>query len=57
MEQGDKLKVEIAAEETKAAATKESIARQLADLEAKGKRSKARLEELKKERATIAEQD
>ena len=36
MEQADKLKAEIAAEEKKARATKESITRQLADLEEKG---------------------
>ena len=55
MEQGDKLKAEIAAEETKARATKESITRQLADLEEKGATLETRLEELTKERATIAE--
>ena len=55
MEQGDKLKVEIAAEETKARAMKELITRQLADLEEKGATLETRLQELTKERATIAE--
>ena len=55
MEQGDKLKAEIAAEETKARATKDLITRQLADLEEKGATLETRLQELIKERATIAE--
>ena len=55
MEQGDKLKVEIAAEETKARSTKDLITRQLADLEEKGATLETRLQELTKERATIAE--
>ncbi len=55
MEQTDKLKAEIAIEEKKGSATKESIARQLADLEAKGKTLEARLAELTKERTDIAE--
>jgi hypothetical protein len=54
MEQADKLKVEVAAEEKKASATKESITRQLADLETKGTTLETRLQELTKERATIA---
>jgi hypothetical protein len=54
MEQQDKLKVEVAAEEKKAAGTKASIARQVTDLEAKGKTLAARLDELAKERAELA---
>jgi predicted nucleic acid-binding Zn-ribbon protein len=54
MEQGDKLKAEIAAEEKKARSTSESITRQLSDLEAKGITLEARLTELTKERAEIA---
>ena len=54
MEQQDKLKVEVATEEKKAAGTKDSIARQVTDLEAKGKTLAARLEELTKERAELA---
>ena len=54
MEQQDKLKVEVAAEEKKAAGTKDSIARQVTDLEAKGKTLAARLDELTKERAELA---
>jgi predicted nucleic acid-binding Zn-ribbon protein len=55
MEQADKLKAEIAAEEKKASATKELITRQLSDLETKGTTLEARLGELTKERAAIAE--
>ena len=54
MEQQDKLKVEVATEEKKAAGTKDSIARQVTDLEAKGKTLAARLDELAKERAELA---
>ena len=54
MEQQDKLKVEVATEEKKAAGTKDSIARQVTDLEAKGKTLAARLDELTKERAELA---
>jgi len=54
MEQGDKLKVEIAAEEKKATATKESITRQLSDLGEKGSTLETRLQELTKEREAIA---
>ncbi|HJX97758.1 MAG TPA: C4-type zinc ribbon domain-containing protein [Chthoniobacterales bacterium] len=55
MEQGDKLKVEVAAEEKKAAATKDSITRQMNDLGDKGKTLEARLQELSKEHAALAE--
>ena len=54
MEQQDKLKVEVAAEEKKATGTRDSIARQVTDLEAKGKTLEARLDELTKERAELA---
>ncbi len=55
MEQGDKLKTEVAAEEKKAAATKDSITRQMNDLGEKTKALEARLQELSKERAGLAE--
>ena len=54
MDAADKLKVEVAAEEKKSASAKESISRQLADLDAKSKTLAARLEELKKERENLA---
>jgi predicted nucleic acid-binding Zn-ribbon protein len=54
MDQGDKLKVEIATEEKKASTTKESITRQLSDLGEKGSALETRLQELTKERETIA---
>jgi predicted nucleic acid-binding Zn-ribbon protein len=54
MEQADKIKAELAAEEKKAATTKESNSRQMADLEAKSKTLQARLEDLTKERAELA---
>jgi predicted nucleic acid-binding Zn-ribbon protein len=54
MDQADKLKSEVAAEEKKATATKESISRQLKDLDEKAKTLATRLEELKKERGTVA---
>ena len=54
MEQGDKLKAEVAAEDAKAAHARESITRQVTDLEAKAKALDARLQELTSERATIA---
>jgi uncharacterized protein len=55
MEQADKLKAEIAVEEKKASAAKESVTRQLSDLEVKGTTLETRLEELTKERAEIAQ--
>jgi predicted nucleic acid-binding Zn-ribbon protein len=55
MDQGDKVKTEVVAEEKKTAATKESIARQIADLDSKSKALEARLQELTKERSDIAE--
>lgn len=54
MEQADKLKAEIAMEEQKVAGARESVAKQLADLEQKGGALQARLQELNDERAEIA---
>jgi predicted nucleic acid-binding Zn-ribbon protein len=55
MEQGDKLKVEVAAEEKKATTSKDSITRQMNDLGEKSKALEARLQELSKERTELAE--
>jgi len=55
MEQGDKMKVEVTAEEKKAAATKDSISRQMNDLGEKSKALETRLQELEKERKGLAE--
>ncbi len=55
MDQGDKLKVEVGAEEKKAGATKDSITRQMNDLGEKSKALDARLQELSKERKELAE--
>jgi len=54
MDQADKLKSEVSVEEKKTGAAKESITRQLHDLDEKSKTLEARLEELKKERETLA---
>jgi predicted nucleic acid-binding Zn-ribbon protein len=54
MEQTDKLKVEIAAEEKNVAGARESVARQMQDLAAKGAALDARLAELTKDREEIA---
>jgi hypothetical protein len=54
MDQADKLKVEVSAEEKKAATAKDSVSRQLIDLDEKAKTLTARLEDLKKERESIA---
>jgi predicted nucleic acid-binding Zn-ribbon protein len=54
MMEADKLRVDLGVEEKKAATVKESVARQTADLSAKSKTLKSRLEELTKERAEIA---
>ena len=54
MEQTDKFKVEIAAEEKNVAGARESVARQMQDLEAKGAALEARLAELTKDREEIA---
>jgi predicted nucleic acid-binding Zn-ribbon protein len=54
MDQLDKLKVQVGEEEKKATAGRESVARQVADLEGKGTILEGRLAELIKERAEIA---
>jgi predicted nucleic acid-binding Zn-ribbon protein len=54
MEQGDVFKAQIAAEEKQTAAAKESIAKQIANLDAKQAALGERLEELKKEREELA---
>ena len=54
MVQADKAKADLAAEEKKAAATKDSISRQMTDLEEKSKTLESRLEELSKERGELA---
>jgi predicted nucleic acid-binding Zn-ribbon protein len=54
MDQAEKLKVELSAEEKKTAGSRESIARQMADLEEKGKTLEGRLSELMSERAELA---
>jgi uncharacterized protein len=54
MVQADKIKVDLAEEEKKAAGVKESIARQTADLDEKSKALQSRLEELTRERADLA---
>jgi hypothetical protein len=54
MDQLDKIKVELGDEEKKARAGRESVARQLADLESKGGILDARLQELTNERAELA---
>ena len=55
MDQADKLKTQVAAEEKQATGTKESINRQLKDLEEKSNALASRLEELKKERENLAQ--
>ena len=54
MDQADKLKTVLTAEEQKSVVSKQSIERQLVDLEAKSKTLAARLDELTAERAEIA---
>jgi predicted nucleic acid-binding Zn-ribbon protein len=54
MEQAEKLKAEFGADEKRAAVAKESISRQMTDLEAKSKTLNSRLEDLAKERAELA---
>jgi predicted nucleic acid-binding Zn-ribbon protein len=54
MEQAEKLKAEVAVEEKSAAGARDSVARQVTDLEAKATALQARLEELNADRATIA---
>jgi predicted nucleic acid-binding Zn-ribbon protein len=54
MMRADQVKADLAVEEKKAAATKDSISRQLGDLDQKSKTLDSRLQELNKERADIA---
>jgi hypothetical protein len=54
MDQTEKLKVEVSAEEKKLSGSRESIARQMADLEEKGKTLESRLGELTTERSELA---
>ena len=54
MEQADKLKAEVAVAEKNAAAARESVARQVTDLEAKAAALETRLQELTADRGTIA---
>jgi len=54
MEEADQLKLQVAAEEKQAAAAKEAIARQAANLDDKQIALNKRLEELKKEREELA---
>jgi predicted nucleic acid-binding Zn-ribbon protein len=54
MDQADKLKAELGAEEKKAATVSDSIARQMKDLESKGEALEARFQELSKERDNLA---
>jgi predicted nucleic acid-binding Zn-ribbon protein len=54
MDQAEKIKVEIGVEEKKASAAKESISRQLNDLDEKSKTLAGRLENLKRERTELA---
>ena len=54
MEQADKLRAEISAVEKTAAAARDSVHRQLADLEEKSKTLQTRLEQLKTEREQLA---
>jgi len=54
MEQADKLKAELGADEKRAATIKESISRQMTDLESKSKTLESRLEDLTRERAELA---
>ena len=54
MVEADKVKGDLAAEEKKAATVKESIGRQITDLDEKSKVLQARLEELTKERSELA---
>jgi uncharacterized protein len=54
MDQADKVKIQLEAEEKKAGATKESIVRQMKALEEKSEVLEARLQEITKERAELA---
>ena len=54
MDQAEKLKVEVAAEEKKASGARDSIARQMADLDEKAKTLEGRLNELTTERTELS---
>jgi predicted nucleic acid-binding Zn-ribbon protein len=54
MDQAEKLKGELAVEEKKAASARDSIGRQMADLDAKGKTLDGQLNQLMAERAELA---
>ena len=54
MEKADELKAQLAAEEKQTAIARESVIRQVGDLDAKQATLSARLEELKKERTDLA---
>jgi predicted nucleic acid-binding Zn-ribbon protein len=54
MDQAEKLKDELAVEDKKASGARESIARQIADLEEKGKTLQGQLDQLTAERTEIA---
>jgi len=54
MDQAEKLKGELAVEDKKASGARESIARQMADLEEKGKTLQGQLDQLTAERTEIA---
>ena len=54
MDQAEKLKVVVSAEDKKASGSRESTARQMADLEEKGKTLETRLNELTVERTELA---
>jgi predicted nucleic acid-binding Zn-ribbon protein len=54
MDQAEKVKAEFAAEDKKAAGARDSIARQMADLEEKGKALDGQLNQLTAERAELA---
>ncbi|HEX8280250.1 MAG TPA: C4-type zinc ribbon domain-containing protein [Chthoniobacterales bacterium] len=54
MEETDRLKAEVAAEEKKNASARESVARQMSDLDAKAQALEAQLAALTKERADLA---
>jgi predicted nucleic acid-binding Zn-ribbon protein len=54
MDQSEKLKGELAVEDKKASGARESIARQMADLEEKGKTLQGQLDQLTAERTEIA---
>jgi predicted nucleic acid-binding Zn-ribbon protein len=54
MDQADKIKLQLEGEEKKAAATKQSISRQMTDLEEKSRTLEAKLQEVTRERSDLA---